>query len=82
MGVSFPLTKRIGKISLVAGLSGFLLACIVGWANAASNRPDYTSYLISYSVNISQLTWDTWFDLPRPVMGEPIIHTFLPLALR
>ncbi len=36
--VSF--TKRIGIILLVAGLSGFLLASIVGWANAASNRLD------------------------------------------
>lgn len=82
MGVGFSFTKRIGNILLVAGLSRFLLTCTVGWANAASNRLDYTSYLISYSVNISQLPWDTWFDLPRPVMGEPIIHTFLPLALR
>jgi len=42
----------------------------------------YTSYLTSYAVTISPLTWNMAFDPPRPFIGSQVFNTILPLILR
>jgi hypothetical protein len=52
-----------------------------GWAHEVWENSEgqlYTSYLITYSVNISPVSWDTLFSPPRPVIGNFIYHVFLP----
>lgn len=38
----------------------------------------YTSYLNNYSITISPLTWDTFFNPPKPFIGEEVFHNVLP----
>ncbi|MBU0512329.1 MAG: family 43 glycosylhydrolase [Chloroflexi bacterium] len=55
-----------------------------GWAHEVwQNMADdwYTSYLTDYTVTISPLTWDDFFDPPRLVVGGTVFHEFLPLIL-
>jgi len=68
--VSF--TKRISIILLVAGLNGFLLTCIVGWANAASNRLDspIPAMVMGEPSSPSQAAGDEFVYLPL-VYGKP-----------
>lgn len=68
--VSF--TKRISIILLVAGLNGFLLTCIVGWANAASNRLNspIPAMVMGEPSSPSQAAGDEFVYLPL-VYGKP-----------
>jgi predicted GH43/DUF377 family glycosyl hydrolase len=65
------------------------------WTEASPFRPGWahevwsdlegetnTSYLTDYSVTIQRLTWDSFYDPPRPFIGETIYRIFAPLATR
>jgi beta-xylosidase len=55
-----------------------------GWAHEIWVGHDgllYTSFLTDYTVTISRLTWDTFFDPPRPFIGDAVYHSLLPLVL-
>lgn len=56
-----------------------------GWAHevwTGQAGQVYTSYLTSYAVTISPLTWNMAFDPPRPFIGSQVFNTILPLILR
>jgi hypothetical protein len=56
-----------------------------GWAHEIWQGHDgysYTSYLTNYSVTISHLTWDSFYDPPRPYIGENVYHLMFPLISR
>jgi hypothetical protein len=68
-----------------AGPWSWPLSFTPGWAHEVWEDHKgqlYTSYLISYSVNISPMSWDTLFSPPRPVIGKDIYHIFLPSVTR
>ena len=55
-----------------------------GWAHEVWRGPkgdDYTSFLTTYAVSISKLSWDTLYSPARPVVGE-IHRSWLPLMSR
>jgi predicted GH43/DUF377 family glycosyl hydrolase len=55
-----------------------------GWAHEIWVAPTgewYTSYLTNYSVYISPLTWDTFYDPPHPVIGAGAYHILLPVLV-
>lgn len=52
-----------------------------GWANEVWTGQDgntYTSYLTNYSVTIKRMGWDTFFEIPRPFIGENVFHLMIP----
>jgi hypothetical protein len=56
-----------------------------GWAHEIRQGQDgywYTSFLTDYSVTISRLTWDTFYNPPHPFIGENVNHMMLPLMMR
>jgi len=56
-----------------------------GWAHEIWQGQDgyeYTSFLTDYSVTISRLTWDTFYEPPHPFIGEDVNHLLLPLIAR
>ena len=53
-----------------------------GWAHEIWIGQDgrtYTSYLTNYSITISPLTWDTFFDPARILIGSNAYHFMIPL---
>jgi len=55
-----------------------------GWAHEIWQGQDgysYTSFLTDYSVTISRLTWDTFYNPPHPYIGENVYHLMLPLIV-
>lgn len=56
-----------------------------GWAHEVWQGQDgyeYTSFLTDYSVTISRLIWDTFYNPPRPFIGENVYHLMIPLIIR
>jgi hypothetical protein len=56
-----------------------------GWAHEVWNGQDgltYTSYLTDYSITISQLTWNTYYDPPHPFIGADVHRCLLPLVTK
>jgi len=56
-----------------------------GWAHEVWQGQDgysYASFLTNYTVTISRLTWDTFYNPPRPFIGENVYHLMLPLIKR
>lgn len=56
-----------------------------GWAHEIWSGQDgytYASFLTTYSVTISRLTWDTFYDPVQPFIGESVHHLLLPLVGR
>ncbi len=54
-----------------------------GWAHEiwkGSNGDDYTSFLTTYTVTISRLSWDTFYEPARPFIGAMIYRSWLPLV--
>ena len=55
-----------------------------GWAHEVWRGQDgyeYTSFLTNYSVTISRLTWDIFYNPPHPFIGENVYHLMLPLIM-
>jgi hypothetical protein len=55
-----------------------------GWAHEIWQGQDgyeYTSFLTDYSVTISHLIWDTFYNPPLPFIGENVYHLMLPLIV-
>jgi len=55
-----------------------------GWAHEFWRGQDgyeYTSFLTDYTVTISRLTWDAFYNPPRPFIGENVYHLVLPLIM-
>ena len=55
-----------------------------GWAHEVWQGQDgysYTSFLTDYTVTISRLTWDTFYNPPHPFIGENVYHLMLPLIV-
>jgi beta-xylosidase len=55
-----------------------------GWAHEFWRSPEeewYTSYLTDYTITISPLTWDSYFDPPRPFIGSAVYHIAIPLVV-
>jgi hypothetical protein len=74
---------RIGATPAGPWSEPYLLA--PGWAHEIwtdQSGQVYTSYLTTYTVTISPLTWNTFFDPPRPFIGSQVFNTVLPLILR
>ena len=42
----------------------------------------YTSYLTDYTVSISPLTWDDFFNPAHPFIGDSVYHFMLPIIRR
>ena len=58
---------------------------IPGWAHESWRSPGgewYTSYLTDYTVSISPLSWDTFFQPPHPFIGGAVYHIYLPSVKR
>ena len=56
-----------------------------GWAHEVWQGQDghsYTSFLTDYTVTISRLTWDAFYNPPRPFIGERVFRLMLPLIER
>jgi hypothetical protein len=56
-----------------------------GWAHEVWMGQDgmfYTSYLTDYTITIRRLTWDEFYEPPRPFIGEAVFHVLVPLVLR
>jgi hypothetical protein len=72
LGYMMSHIKRIGVILLVAGLNGLLLACLAGWAGAASNRvdPPASALAAESPSTLSQVGDDSYLYLPI-VSGSP-----------
>jgi hypothetical protein len=52
-----------------------------GWAHEVWTEHDtswYTSFLTDYSITIRHLTWDGFYEPPRPFIGEEVYRVFLP----
>lgn len=55
-----------------------------GWAHEIWRGQDgltYTSYLTDYSITISRLIWNTYYDPPHPFIGNAIYRALLPISL-
>jgi hypothetical protein len=56
-----------------------------GWAHELWRSPEeewYTSYLTDYTISISPLIWDDYFDPPHPFIGSAVYHIAIPLVIR
>jgi len=56
-----------------------------GWAHEVWQGLDgftYTSFLKSYTVTISRLTWDSLYVPPRPFIGASVYHIMIPAMQR
>jgi hypothetical protein len=74
---------RIGASPAGPWTEPYLLA--PGWGHevwADQSGQSYTSYLTSYAVTIAPLTWNQFFDPPRPFIGGQVFNIVLPLVLR
>jgi hypothetical protein len=52
-----------------------------GWAHEIWIGHDaswYTSFLTDYSITIRNLTWDGFYEPPRPLIGDEVYRVFLP----
>jgi len=53
-----------------------------GWAHEFWRNPNgvwYTSFLTDYTISISTITWDNFFQPPLLIMGDAAYHLLLPL---
>jgi hypothetical protein len=48
------------------------------WLDAENNW--YTSYLTTYSISISPVTWNPYGQPPRPFLGDEIFFNFIPIV--
>lgn len=56
-----------------------------GWAHEIWQSLDedwFTSYLTNYTITISPLTWDEFFNPAEPFIGSEVTHQLLPAILR
>lgn len=56
-----------------------------GWAHEiwqGQGGELYTSFLTGYTVSVERLTWDNFYQPPRPFIGENVEHVFVPLVSR
>jgi hypothetical protein len=56
-----------------------------GWGHEVWLGQDgelYTSYLVGFDIAIRRLSWDHFFNPPRPFIGDSIYHVVTPLVLR
>lgn len=56
-----------------------------GWAHEVWQSPGgdwFSSFLTDYTVTISPLVWDEFFNPPEPFLGSQVTHQLLPAILR
>jgi hypothetical protein len=56
-----------------------------GWAHEiwqGTSGEWFISYLTDYTITISALTWDTFFEPAHPIIGDAVYHQLLPLIYR
>lgn len=56
-----------------------------GWAHEVWQSQDgdwYSSFLTNYTVTISPLVWDDFFNPPEPFLGSQVTHQLLPAILK
>jgi hypothetical protein len=65
-----------------AGPWGIAIPFRPGWAHEIWQGVSgewFTSYLTDYTVTISSVTWDAFFEPPYPTIGSSVQHLFLPI---
>jgi hypothetical protein len=78
-----PESYRIG--ASLTGPWGDPYTLVPGWAHEVWDGQDgltYTSYLTNYTITISQLTWNTYYDPPHPFIGAEFHRYLLPLVTK
>lgn len=78
-----PETYRIGASPAGPWLDEKIFA--PGWAHevwVGQDGATYTSYLTDYTITISPLSWNLYYDPPHPFIGSEVFRSMLPVVHR